>query len=526
MTNKYLYITLLALLGLKAEALDAVAQTGGVPRLVVSITIDQLADDYLEAFAPLYGENGFRRLMQQGLVYDHATHSFTPVDRASAMAALASGTTPYYNSIVGQQWLNRETLRPVGCVDDASCPGLLTSQTASPASIAVSTLADELKVATSGQALVHSIAPWREAAVLSGGHAADGAWWIDDVYGEWCTSQYYTKSIPQWLSAHNTANAPRLKAYEREWEPLNLQTASFNHFTQTSIERPFKHKFSGNRRHQQYKLSGLVNSDVTGLAVQCLSSTPMGSDRITDLLCLTYYAGPFDGRKVTDCQPELQDTYVRLDQELTRLINYVEQHVGRDNVLFALTSSGHEQPVSEDYQAYRVPSGNLYMNRTARLLNMYLGAIWGQGNYVEAVYGNQLYLNHKLLETRKISMGEALSRSQELVAMMEGVRNAYTSLQLLTDQNQQLQKIRNGFNPSRSGDIIIEPAPGWHVVNEDTQEDELCRAHYVDFPIIFYGAGIKAGRVETPVTADRIAPTIAHAIRIRAPNACQAEPLF
>ena len=46
------------------------------------------------------------------------------------------------------------------------------------------------------------------------------------------------------------------------------------------------------------------------------------------------------------------------------------------------------------------------------------------------------------------------------------------------------------------------------------------------FPIIIYGAGIPAGRVQKPVTTDRIAPTIAKSIRIRAPNACTAEPLF
>lgn len=526
MTNKYLYITLLSLLGLSAEHLEVIAQTGGVPRLVVNITIDQLSEDYLEAFAPLYGEKGFRRLLRDGLVYKHGSYAFSPVDRASAIAAIASGTTPYYNGIVGLQWLNRETLRPVGCVDDERHPGLLTSESASPARLDVSTLADELKVATAGQALVHSIAPWREAAVLAAGHSADGAWWIDDHYGEWCTSQYYTKLVPQWLTAHNSSNAPRLKAYEGEWEPFSLQAASFNHYTQTSVEKPFKHKFSGDYRHQLYKQSALVNADVTELALLCLASTALGSDNITDLLNLTYYAGPAMGMSLTECQQELQDTYMRLDREVGRLIDYVLQMLGPDEVLFTLTSTGYEQAASVDYSAYRIPSGQLYMNRTAHLLNMYLGAIWGQGNYVEASYRNHLFLNHKLLETKKISMAEALSRSQELVAMMSGVRNVYTSLQLLTDQNQQLQKIRNGYNPSSCGDIIIEPAPGWHVINEDTQEDFLWRAQFTQFPIIFYGANVKAGRIETPVTTDRIAPTIAHAIRIRAPNACQAEPLF
>ena len=54
------------------------------------------------------------------------------VNSLFATAAITSGVTPYYNNIAGQRWLNRETLRPVGCVDDAKHTGLNTTETASP----------------------------------------------------------------------------------------------------------------------------------------------------------------------------------------------------------------------------------------------------------------------------------------------------------------------------------------------------------------------------------------------------------
>ena len=109
---------------------------------------------------------------------------------------------------------------------------------------------------------------------------------------------------------------------------------------------------------------------------------------------------------------------------------------------------------------------------------------------------------------------------------MSGVRNVYTSLQLITDNNEHLRKIRNGFNAEHCGDLVIETAPGWNLLNEDTQEQELVRASFTPFPIIIFGAGTKGERVQAPVTTDRIAPTVARAIRIRAPNACSAAPLF
>lgn len=526
MTNRYLYITLLAILGINTEALAQETGPKNAPRLVVSITIDQLRTDYLEAFAPLYSEGGLKRLLREGMVFSNVSYPFAPVDRASAIAAIATGTTPYYNSIVGNRWLNRETLRPMGCVDDSKYTGMLTAETASPSSISASTLGDELKVATGGKALVYAVAPYRDAAVLSAGHAADCALWIDDIYGEWCSSIYYLQNVPAWLQSYNDLHSLNKKIGNIVWEPFSEATGSFNFFLQTENEKPFKHKFSGYQRFGNYKQSALVNAEVTEMAQQCISANGMGSDRVTDLLCVTYYAGTFGHQSMTDCQMELQDTYVRLDQELSNLVSYTSRTMGAENVLYVITSTGYSEIESADYERFRIPTGTLNINRTANLMNMYLGAIWGQDNYVETVFRNQIFLNHKLLETKKISIGEATGRAQEIIAMMSGVRNVYTSLQLLTSQSPQTEKIRNAFNPQRCGDIIIEAAPGWKILNEDTQESEMSVASFTQFPIIIFGAGTHAECVQTPVTTDRIAPTIARAIRIRAPNACSSEPLF
>lgn len=524
MTNKYLYLTLLAMLGFKAEA--QAGENGNAPRLVVSIAIDQLRSDYLEAFAPLYLNDGFKRLLQHGMVYQNASYPFSPIDRASAIASIATGVTPYYNSIVGQRWLNRETLRPQHCVDDPKHPGLLTTQTASPVQMGTSAIGDELKVATAGKALVFSIAPERDAAVLAGGHAADGAFWIDDQQGEWCSSKYYFEQMPSWARAFNGLHAPARKIDGTTWEPVNYLVGNFSYFMQTGQQKPFLHNFSGDRRYREYKASAMVNEDVTLLAKQCIASNGMGIDRVTDLLCLTYYAGNYDHRTVTECQMELQDTYVRLDQEISRLINHIEQQVGKSNVLFVLTSTGYSDEEAADYAKYRIPTGSFNMSRTASLLNMYFGALWGNGKYVDGVFRNHIFLNHRLLEVKLKSFTEATTRAQEFLVQLSGVRNVYTSLQLLTDNNENLRPIRNGYSPERCGDIVIEIAPGWRLQNEDVQENELVRASYIPFPIIFYGAGTHSEQVSLPVTIDRIAPTIARAIRIRAPNACSAQPLF
>jgi len=529
--NRYLYITLLAILGLDTQCLMAEEQAPtpgpiGVPRLVVAITIDQLRSDCLEAFRPLFGAEGFERLMRDGLFYTNAGYDFEPVDRASAVASLFTGVSPYYNSIVGQRWLVRETLQPRYCVDDDRYEGLGTWERTSPDAIATSTLGDELKMASRGQAQVWSIAPYSDMAVLAAGHAADGALWIDRRSGLWCSSNYYMKQLPKWLNLFNDEQAPAVGIDDKTWQAVNPASGTFSLLVQQGEQKPFKHKFKGDRRYVEYTTSGLVNADVTNLATRCVLSTNMGQDRLPDLLCLTYYAGCPDQQTTSESLMELQDTYQRLDQELARLLSTLERRLGKANLLVVVTGTGYAVEEGADYPQYRIPTGTFYMSRTANLLNMYFGALWGTGRYVDTCFGNQIFLNQKLLEQRRVQLGDALQRAQEFMLQLSGVRNVYTSLQLFASQNDQLARTRAAFNTLRSGDIMIEVAPGWHLFNEDTQEDQLQRAGYIQFPLMVYGASIEPRRVEKPVTMQHLAPAIAKAIRIRAPNACKAEPLF
>ena len=181
MRNRYLYITLLSVIAFTTEsAAQSVAPT---PRLVVNIQVEQLRTDLLEDFLPAFSDDGLRRLLSEGLVYTNASFDFKPVDLASATATLSTGTCPFYHGITGTEWLDRETLRPQSILADAEYK-------LSPEAIAVSTLGDELKIATNGRGKVYAFATSAECAILSAGHAANGVGWIEK--GAWRTTDYYT----------------------------------------------------------------------------------------------------------------------------------------------------------------------------------------------------------------------------------------------------------------------------------------------------------------------------------------------
>lgn len=478
MNRKQFYINLLLPL-LSVSVMSQTATHSGRPRLVVNITIDQLNTTYLESFQSLYGEGGFKRLFHEGLIFPQASYPTSHTDRSSAIATLLTGTTPYYHGIVAQRWLDRQTLRPISSAD--------------PSALLVSTLGDELKIAYGGQARVVGIAPFQDAAVISAGHAADAAVWFDPEKGQWTTSAYYLNSQPYWALAFNDLKRDQIK---------------------------------GDKRFLRYQHSLFVNSEITEIALRAVSDQGMGIDDIPDLLSLTYYGGVPEQQPLSKSREALKDLYIRLDRDLASLISRLESRLGREQLLITLTSTGYEAPEEIDYEQYHIPSGTFYINRAANLLNMYFGALWGQDNYIEGYFADQLWLNRQLIEKKHISLTDAVQRAQEFLVQMSGVRNVYTYLQLLLGGNSQIEKARAGYHPQHSGDLRIEVAPGWHLKNEQTGDDRICYAPSPCFPIIVWGGSIEHKEISAPVSTQQIAPALARSMQIRAPNACTAIPLY
>ena len=516
-------LTVFAITGLQAQTQPA------VPRLVVGLAIDQLRADYIEAFSALYGERGFKRLLKEGRVYANAEYDFINIDRSSATAAIYTGTSPYYNGIPSNRWMDRTSLRLMKAVDDPAFMGIYTSESSSPRFLQVSTLSDELMVASDGEAEVYSIAPTREMAVLAAGHAAKGAFWLNDVTGKWGGSTYYG-AFPKWVSDYNDREGLDFRINDMVWRPYHPVTA-YRYVTSRSKQLDFKHSFS-DERYEKYKrfiTSPYVNDEVNRLVKACFDHTPIGKDYVPDLLTLAYYAGNYAHKPNAELSMEIQDMYVRLDNSIGDLLELIDRKVGLEHTLFFITSTGYTDPDPADPPRFKVPAGEFHIKRCAALLNMYLMAVYGPGQYVETYYDRQIYLNHKLIEDRKMNLVEVMNRSAEFVVQMSGVQNAYSAQRLLLGSwTPKIEKIRNTYHPNRSGDIYVEVMPGWTVVNDESfsaHHAKVVREAYSSSPLVFMGFGVKPKTLYTPVKIAAIVPTVAHFMRIRAPNACPVPPI-
>ncbi|MDR1004068.1 MAG: alkaline phosphatase family protein [Prevotellaceae bacterium] len=495
------------------------------PRLVVTLTIDQLRSDYLEAFSSLYGEKGFKRLLREGMVCRQVDFPFTGVDRASAIAAIYSGTTPSVNGIIGHYRMDAATLRPVNCVDDPAFMGNYTDENSAPTQLLTSTIADELKIATRNRGLVYAVAPTRDAAVLSAGHSGNGAFWLNENTGKWCSTTYYSE-FPWWMSQYNDRRSPDFRIRDMVWEPL-FPVKSYA-FLPEWRDVPFKYKFDSERTNRFRRLiaSPYINDEVNLLLEELLDKSTIGKDDTPDLLSLTYYAGNYNHYSTQECAMELQDTYARLDRSLATLLDLLDSKIGLHNLLLCITSTGYVDAEAPDLGLYRIPGGEFYLNRCAALLNMYLMATYGEGQYVEAYYDSQIYLDRELIEKKQLNLGEIQDRAADFLMQFSGVNEAWSAHRLLQGLwSPRIARVRNAYHRQRSGDVLIDVLPGWTVVEEQSAANRVVRHAAIPAPLILMGGKTRAQTLRTPVSILRIAPTLAGAMHIRAPNACEELPV-
>ena len=517
--NKWLtsLIAILAVTGIQAQ------HSGETPKLVISIVVDQLRGDYLQYFSPTFGEGGFKRLMNEGTVYHHVEFGFPNVDEASSIATIYTGTYPYYHGIVGNKKFSFERKQEVLTVHDDAFLGNYTSEKLSPMALLSSTIGDELKIATEGKSDVYAIAPNASEAILSAGRYANAAFWLDNYNGKWATTTYY-KDVPWYVDRHN-ASEGLSNITELVWTP---SLSNYTAFPYTKNTVSFRHAFSKSDKDKFLKIkqSPFINTEITNLIAKFFEYADLGKRSNPDLLSVTYYAGDYSAKSINEEYGfEIQDIYYRLDKEIERLLDLADKKVGLKNVLVTLTSTGYYNSKAKLPEGFK-PAGEFFPNRCTALLNMYLMAIYGHGNWVESYYKEQIYFNKKLIEDQKIDWSDFIQKSAEFVAQFSGVQDVTTAGQWLFDDTGRAVAFRRGMNKKISGDLFLELQPGWIVVDEkNVNQYNYCHNNSIITPLFIFGNQTPKETVYRKIKATEIAPTITHILRIRPPNASNEIPL-
>lgn len=517
-------LALLATLLTALPGWGAADSTHQRPRLVLGIVVDGLRSDYLELLSDHFGPDGFNKLIENGLVLDRVSYG-PAIDAAGAVAMLYTGAEPAVNGIATSTTYDTERHLDLPTLLDPEQLGNYTTETLSPAAIRVSTLADELRIDGGGAAYAHAIAPDATRAIIMAGHAGNSAFWINDANGRWATTTHY-RDVPPAISSRNHLNPLSQRIDTMRWSP-SMDLSLYPGLPEHKRHYGFMHTFSGNAadKYSLFKTSAPANTELTDLAEEYIRTLQLGSRDAMDFLSVAYSLSPFAGSTDPEARLETMDAYLRLDRDLARLLKTAEE-TGSTMVLLAGTP---ERPDGyEDDAKWKLPFSHFSTRKAASLLNLYLIAHHGNGDWLTDYHNGAFYFNRQLIESKGINAEDFRTDAAKFLMRMAGVAGAYTIDDILEGRTSEALK-RNTV-VSTAPDVYLNITPGWVVLDDYASAADATRTTVriaaTEAPaILYYPPRVPSGRITDEIDARRIAPTVSRVLRIRSPNASAQPPI-
>ena len=504
------------------------------PKLVVGLVIDQMRYDYLYRYSNRYGAGGFKRMLREGFSCENNQITYIPTVTAAGHTGIYTGSVPSIHGIAGNEWTVQSTGKSMYCTEDPIVKTVGSTSAAgqmSPRNLLVTTITDELRLATNFKSKVIGISLKDRGGILPGGHSANAAYWYDDLNGNWITSTYYMEALPIWVSNFNNQKIAE-KYIKGDWNtlyPINTYTQSTvdNNLYEGKLrgeEAPvFPHLTSKmlNGNFSAIRNTPFGNSITLDFAKEAIKNEQLGKDEVTDFLAVSLSSTDYIGHQYGINSIEIEDTYLRLDKDIEEFFKTLDASVGKGQYTVFLSSDHGAAHNPKFLSDNRIPA-QLWDGRTIlNNLNTELekefkqkGLVLGFGNY-------QVNFNNPLIESSKLKIAELKQFAINFLNKQEGVTFVVDMENISSSSLPEAikSKIIAGYNKDRSGAIQILLKPGWFQGYSTTGTTHGSWNPYdTHIPLVFMGWGIKQGTLNRPTSMADIAPTIAALLHIQEPN--------
>lgn len=507
-------------------------------KLVVGIVIDQFRYDYLQRFGDQFGEGGFRRLLEGGAVFDNANYTYTPTYTACGHGVFMTGAPPALSGIVGNEWYDRALGKSVTSVSDdkgefKSLGGKEGARAAAPHKLLATTLGDEMRLSTQGQAKVIGISSKDRSAILPAGKRPNGAFWFDLSTGNYISSTYYANELPAWVQQFNQTHHSS-KYLNAKWERL-LPEAAYQRSTpddapyegKTLYGGTFPHVLNGDggklaaRFYSQFDASPFANENLVALAKAAIENEALGADDTTDLLTISFSANDLVGHSFGPYSQEVQDITLRTDRLLAEFFSYLDKKIGLNNVLIAMTADHGVAPVPEQVKELGY-GGRLEAKTVTDAVQTALSQRYGEEKWVlHTVINGNVYLNNDAVEKRKLNLEEVEETARAVILKLPNIAECLTRAQIIKGQvphTMIARSVANGFYAPRDGNLVVIPS-AYFFFGEGILTTHGSPFRYdTHVPVIFYGPGITPGFYHSESSPLDIAPTLATLLKVQPPS--------
>lgn len=550
---------------LLAGAVAMPALAGGPPqrpRLVLQVTVDQLRADLPLRCRDRWGDGGFRRLYDGGVVFPDAHYGYSNTETVVGHATLATGADPAVHGMIGNAWYDRAAHAMQQNVDDprydvagspearradaARSSGKGKSRGRSPAMLLAPTIADSVAQAGGGKAKVFSVSLKDRAAVPLGGRSGKAFWW-SDASGEFVSSTWYfpDASLPGWAAKWNARHeADRFDG--RSWSLL-LPASTYRFAARddqpwelppAGITRTFPHRYDRaelkDRFYPALAASPFADDLLASFTTALMKGEDVGRDDITDYVSVSLSATDYIGHRFGPDSLEMEDQVLRVDRVIAELLDAADDVAGRGRTLVVLSADhGVAEPVeeglAEGHDAGRIVLSQLEASPTVLALEKRFG-----GKFIAQNSPPFVYLDREALARRRVDPRRVASALAAELAKAPGVAAAWTREQVESGAKLPVRDaqpgvdvsraVRRSFHPGRSGDVYVVARPGWQIAHEGAGALPYATGHGTPWsydtavPLVFAGAGLPARTIAGPADPVDVAPTLAGLAGVPAPE--------
>jgi predicted AlkP superfamily pyrophosphatase or phosphodiesterase len=528
--------------GVERSAGDKLAETlPPGPRLFVAILLDQYRDDYLDRFRPVFGKDGFMRLLDDGARFRDCTIPYAATLTGPGHATWLSGASPAAHGIVGNDWFDRAQGRVVAAAGDPAVrsvglPAGLRGEAASPRWMKAQTVADVLRARTGGAARVVGISDKARCAILPAGRRPTGVYWLDEESGLMQTSTYYATAVPAWVAEQNRARGAQLAEARRTPWTRALPDDAYLATHSADPTDVFPHAVAGpdTMRPSEIDLTlhPVALTALFDFAEAAIVHEDLGRDAVPDLLVLSVSIPDRVGHRYGPDSPEVLDLAHRLDTRLAAFLRELDHRVGRGRWALSLTADhgvASSAPVAREFE---IAPGDSAGGLSGAVVGRWIDRILGDAlpaprggtklaRFARSVGQGLVTLDDSVLAVAGVTRAQAARVIADSARTNPWLVTGFTADDVRANRlpGTLARQVALGFDPARSGDVVLVPRPYVYYGTGRFFRASHGSPHRYDthVPLLFYGWGVREGEFWAPVSTFDIAPTVAALLGVDAP---------
>lgn len=521
------------------------------PDLVIGIIIDQFRPDYIYRYWDNFGDDGFKRLVNEGHNFRNAWFRYLQTSTGSGHAAHLTGSTPAIHGLIGNNFYIRNLDRRINVVEDVSSgyqgvgtqPGYDGQK--SPANMLTTTVGDELFLHTNKRSKTIGISRKDRGAILPAGHTGK-AFWYEYETGNFVTSSYYMDELPSWLKEFNSRELAQ-KFLTQTWDLL-LPEEEYSKRSRPD-ENPYEGHFEGMSTSafpinlgELYR-KGEINpghlnrtpfSDemLTELAIATMEGGNLGKRGVSDILSISFSAVDGVGHRFGPASYQMQDLVIRLDRYIGRLLNYLDDEYGMENVLLYMSSDHGGAYIPHYLRDLGVATGNTdnetHVGRELRnSVERFLKDAYGE-NILLSISNQNIYLDHEFINEAQLDHHKVQHSLKRFLLSLNMIGGALTEEEINSGEFSTgiKAKVQHVFHQKHSGDVMywLQPQTNSNTGTGGTGHGTGW-AYDTHAPLILFGYDIPKGESTQLVHPSDIASTISLYLNSPFPSGNIGNPL-